>query len=426
MTHSRAIRQPLYWGWIVAVSGFFCLFVTYSFAEQVSGAFFLPMITDLGWSHGLYVTAGALGYLAAGIAALVVGPMLDRIGPRPIMIVGAVLIGVGFALCSTVTHFWQFLLYRGFLAQVGMTLCGGMVVNVTVSRWFTNRRAVVLSWVSAGASLGVLITPYAMIHAVDAVGWRNGWLILGAWGFCFTFPAALLMRRSPEDEGLHAHSEMSGGSDEAISYTRADAIRSPVFWRITVAFGCALAAFVAVLSHIVPLLSDLGFSRQSAAMLISANALGALVTKPAWGWIFHRFALPTIGQVVMIGIALDLAVLATLDQPHFTTALLVMIAFGALIGSLLPLSEAIWPTYFGRLHLGAVSSVSRPVNLVFVATALVGLGVYRDVAGSYGIGLLVFASTFVFAALALRLPPPSAPLRTAPGTAPLAGIGGEA
>lgn len=421
---SRIVRPEIHRRSIIAVAAFFCLFVTYSFAEQVSGAFFLPMITDLGWSHRLYVSAGAFGYLAAGIAAVIVGPLLDRVGPRPIMIVGSILIGVGFALSAMVTSFWEFLLYRGLLAQVGMTLCGGMVVNITVSRWFSDRRAVVLSWVSAGASLGVLITPFAMIHVVDWVGWRNGWLVLAAWGFAFTFPAALVMKKSPEEERGFVDDECVY-LDTAINYTRAEALRSSIFWRITAAFGCSLAAFVAVLSHIVPFLTDIGFSRSASAMLISANAIGALVTKPVWAWIFQRYTLPVIGQAVMLGIALDLAFLATLVGPNFVAAFGVMLTFGALIGSLLPLSEAIWPAYFGRRHLGAVSSVSRPFNLLFVALALIGLGAYRDISGSYHIGIFALALVFAITSFALQLPPPSALKRSTAKHDEPSPIGGE-
>src|SRR5690606_15498312 len=101
----------------------------------------------------------------------VVGGLIDRRGPRPLMLIGGVISGACLIGTSAVHELWQFYLVRGLGQTVGMALVGNLVVNVTIVRWFVVRRGMAVAVASLGISLGGVLVAPLMAWGIESVGW---------------------------------------------------------------------------------------------------------------------------------------------------------------------------------------------------------------------------------------------------------------
>ena len=145
---------------------------------------------------------------------------------------------------------------------------------------------------------GIVITPLTVFW-IDTLDWRTTWQLLAVGTAVIMYPVALMMRRAPEDHGLHPDgktaAQMAAGqgkaaqADFARSLTRAQALRTWTFYALVLAFGLFSINIVVVLLQAVPLLTDAGFSRNDAALGILVASVPALVSKPVWGWLIGPF-----------------------------------------------------------------------------------------------------------------------------------------
>ncbi len=123
------------------------------------------------------------------------------------MVAGVTVAAMAMFLISEVTALWQWV-----LSSVGAALMGPLVVNVTLSKWFVEKRGMAISLASMGVPLGVGIAPPLMTVFVDEFGWRAGWRVLAIAAWLLLYPVAMIMRRQPEDYGLHP----DGKSEEEV------------------------------------------------------------------------------------------------------------------------------------------------------------------------------------------------------------------
>jgi MFS transporter, OFA family, oxalate/formate antiporter len=165
--------------------------------------FLKPMTQDLHWTRSEFSAVQTVSTFVMGIVGFVIGAMIDRRGPRALMLVGGIVCGAALIATSRVEELWQFYLARGVAQTVGAAMLGSLVVNVTISKWFIARRGMAVAIASAGVSLGgVLMTPMVSI-VVDGWGWRDAWVALGFLVWMLIIPSAMVIRRAPEDYGLH-------------------------------------------------------------------------------------------------------------------------------------------------------------------------------------------------------------------------------
>ncbi|MEC8076041.1 MAG: MFS transporter, partial [Pseudomonadota bacterium] len=308
------------------------------------------------------------------------------------------------------------LLLNGVLVTIGCAMLGNLVVNVTLSKWFVERRGIVISIAAMGVSFGgVVLTPLST-WMIDVVGWREAWFWLGLGATLFTLPLALIMRRAPEDHGLYpdgySAEQIEQGMGErarlelAASFTRAQAVRTFSFYALVIAFGFFSINIFVLLIHTVPFLSDSGLSRNEAAFAMLVASVPAMVSKPVWGyWIDRSPAKPLAAiSAFVTGIALFLIVYATTSLG----VMWVYVAYGVLglgWGGMIPLQEVIWASFFGRKFLGSIRGAAMPFALTLSALAPWLVAIYRDSMGTYDGALLTVATLNVISGLLIFLAP---------------------
>jgi MFS family permease len=228
--------------------------------------------------------------------------------------------------------------------------------------------------------------------------------------FLLGIPAALMMRRQPEDMGLHPDGKSdediaSGGGAAAIadftnSFTRPEALRTRVLYLLVAAFGLSSLGMMTMIVLTIPYLTDSGFSRGVAALMVSVLAIPAAISKPVWGFMGDRWSerLSTSLSFAMNAGGLVLIISAALAH---TTAVLAVGYFivGWGIGGQIPLQETIWASYFGRRYIGAVRSAAMPFTMLISASGPLLVASYYDRVGSYSGAMYAVAGAWATAAV---------------------------
>jgi MFS family permease len=417
-----AVRPRIFYGWWIVGGAVVGYFVSVAAGVGSAGIFLRPIVDDLGWSVGAFTLAVTGTNVVSGLAGVVVGPLVDRHGARPLMLVGAVGLSASLLLISRVTEIWQFFLLQGLGVGLCTTLAGPLVLNITMSKWFVLRRGWAIALGSTGISFASMTVPLVLTRIVDRAGWRDGYVVLAVVALLVSLPVALLMRRQPEDYGQLPDGRARDGSgtsqqdrdtitlDRLNSYTRSEAVRTRALWLLTLSFGCFGGAAFALLIHGIPFVTDAGFTRGEAALAASVAGVANLMAKFLWGWTLARFPVRTLWGASFGGMIAGIATMLLASQLDVLPLMLAgFFVWGLGFGGGVPLGEFIWAKYFGRVHIGAVRSVGMPVGLVFGAAGPLAVSLLFDAAGTYTWAWVMLAAVNAAGAaavLASREPPP--------------------
>ena len=163
-----------------------------------------------------------------------------------------------------------------------------------------------------------------------------------------------------------------------------EAMRTRSFWLLVLGFGLNLTALSSVLVHAIPFATDAGFLRQTAALALTVNGLGNLISKAVWGYGLQRVQPRRLVLTAFSLAALGVGLMLQAAAIH-STALLFLGAFfyGFGFGGTIPLSEYLWATYFGRAHIGAIRGIGQPLMTLGPMVGPVLVGVWYDIAQRY-------------------------------------------
>jgi len=401
--------------------------------NYVFGAFQKPMTDELDWSASGYVAARTIGMALFALTGLLIGSYVDRQGGRRLMRVGALILGASMFGQSFVQELWQWWLLNGVILTSGAAMAGNLVVNVTIAKWFVERRGRASGIAAMGVSFaGISITPFAAF-LIDEVGWREAWQWLALGAVLVLIPVSFLMRRTPEDHGLYpdgkSAEEVAGGggaraaADYATSMTRAQALRTRSFYLIVSAFGFGVLSVGVILINAIPYMEDAGYPRTTGALMITVVSIPAMLTKPVWGFLIDHVDAKRMSMLGFVVSAISLVFVVVTVRAH--ADLLVYASFFALgigWGGLIPLQEVVWASFFGRRYLGAVRSAGMPFALLLSASGPLLTALYFDRVGNYDGALLAVAVCALVAAVLLSLA--SKPTRPDAGSEPAVAAGG--
>lgn len=414
--------RKIYYGWFILVGVILAQFMATSTGQMVSGVFLDPLVEALQIDVWQFAAAISIATALGGISMVFIGPLVDRIGPRRLMLAGAFFSAVGLTGLSLQNAFIFFFLFQAINRALGPNLYGGPVLNATVTKWFVVNRGWALAIGSMGVSLGGIIAPISMTAVVDNFGWRTGYVTMAGVVLLIIVPIAFIMRRQPEDVGLlpDGISRGSGAgaeraraavaSDDRQTHTRSQAIRTPGFWLLTLGYGLNAVALGSVSFYAIPFASSIGFTRLIGATGMTINGFGNLTAKGVWGYGLQKidprrlagaaFCTSATGVLLMV-LSSNLESVPVLWAGFFL--------YGLGFGGTIPISEFLWARYFGRRHIGAIRGVGRPLSLVFSLGAPVAIGRIFDVTGSYVGAFLILVCVYVVGAIVINVSRPPRP-----------------
>ena len=417
MGRAGIFLNRIYYGYYLIAAAFVAQFISIGTQNYVLSAFMAPMLDELGWSRFDFTVPRTIGQAVMAFVGFFVGAHVDRLGPRRFMLAGTCILGVSIYAHAFVQTVWGWWLVNGLALTTGAALLGNLVVNVTLAKWFVELRGSAVAWAAMGVSFaGVLITP-GITWGIDVVGWREAWKWLALFAVSSMVPVVLIMRRAPEDHGLHpdgkSDDQVASGQaqraadDFSRSMTRSQALRTTSFYALAFAFGLFTMGIGVMLLQTIPYVTDAGIPRVNAALMITVASIPAMLTKPVWGYFIDRMDAPrrlASLSAAITGIAIAVIVYGQ-SQSSLVWLYVGYTGLGMGWGGLIPLQEVIRAGYFGRRYLGSIRGVALPITMVMGASAPLLSSYYYDVVGNYNGAILVIAGLNIASAVMILLVP---------------------
>ena len=388
------------YGWVIVGAGALmgCVAIGALFSLAV---FLQPMSEATGWSRTGISSAMTLDFLAMGVAAFGWGALSDRFGPRIVVLSGALLLGLGLALASRATSLLEFQLLYGIVVGIAAGAVFAPMI-ATVTGWFDRHRSLAVSLVSAGMGVAPMtISPFAQ-WLISAHDWRTAMLTIAIGAWALLVPAALLVRRAPEDTASSAGMPSEGGK----GMTVAQALRSPQFIVLSLTFFCCCAAHSGPIFHTVSYALACGLPAMTAVTIYSVEGLAGLGGRILFGLLGDRFG---ARRVVVAGLMVQ-AVGAgsyyfTRDAGEFYA---VAILFGMAYGGVMPLYAVLAREYFPMRIMGTVFGGAAMVSSLGMALGPAVGGWIFDTFHGYGyLYIASFGMGLAAVAIALAFPTPS-------------------
>jgi MFS family permease len=287
--HSAENSSHIFYGFIIAIAGFFILFAAYG-VRFAYGVFFKPMASELQMNAATTSAAYSISFFMEGVFSLISGGLADRFGPRIVLSLSSVLVAAGYCLMPLVHSPWQLYLFYGIILGIGMGAMFVPLVSMT-ARWFNARRNLMTGLVSSGAGAGMLVIPSATAYLIDGYGWRTSFLIIGIAVSAIIFAAAQFMKRDPESAGTvpYGASEKSAANGSAAGgHSLPEALRSPQYWIVFVMSFWFSMFSMAYNVHVVPDAINAGMSPTLAAKILALTGALMLAGRIVLGTIADR------------------------------------------------------------------------------------------------------------------------------------------
>jgi MFS family permease len=367
--------------------------------------FFLPISQELGISRAATSLAFSLSRAQGAIEAPLVGYLIDRHGPRPIIVTAAFLAGVGYILLSWVNSYTGFMIV--YLGVICLAFVAGFVHSplVVANSWFIRQRARAMTVVSSAVPIGgALISPLLAL-GVASIGWRWAAFASGCIFLLICLPLSFQVKRSPESVGMRpdgdpatltADEEAHRANSDSGELTSAQAMRTLPFWLLVASMLARVTCYSTATVHFVPLMVWKGLSEGSAASLLGAFALINLVAHFVLGWIADRVNKPKLLAACHVLPALSLPPL--LLSSGYWPLWLFTIAFTLLDASF----PVIWATvgdFFGRRNFATTRGMMSFFYMWGSFAGPIMAGAIYDRTESYTSALWIMLGLLAFATL---------------------------
>ena len=390
-------RLPFYYGWVIIGIAF----VTIALGVSARTAFSLllpPLIDEFHWARGLASGAFAFGFLVSAVASPLVGHLMDRYGPRFVVLGGVCFTAAGLLLAPRIEQLWQLYATLGFLVGGGTNLIGFSVHSIFLPNWFLRRRGFAIGVAFSGAGVGALVVlPWLQEIILDA-GWRSACWAMGLLVFFVLGPLSFFVRREPQDVGLALDGQErttgSGVNTSALNvvdhvwantaWSVAKAMRTRRFWCVIVAYFCALFAWYAVQVHQTRYLVEIGFSPVTAAWALALVSACGMCGQICMGLLSDRIGREWAWGASCMGSAISCMALLALERTPALWLLYVMVISQGALGY--GVTSVMGPIVLEIFQGRAFGSIFGVVTIAVMAGGAAGpwvTGVIHDLTGSY-------------------------------------------
>jgi len=346
------------------------------------GQFFAPLSQTFGWGLATLSSAAALNMMVWGLFQPLMGRMIDRIGPKPVIAASAAVMGLAFLGSATLTTIWEFYLYYGILAAVGFAGCGAMANAVLVARWYVRDRAKMLARSAMGMNVGQLVFLPLAGWLIAGSGFRGAFLVLGMLMLVVIVPLVLLAaHNSPTELQQVPDGDALSTTTSLRSASLAQAMRDFNFWAATIGFvTCGYSLYLVVI-HVPRFAVDLGANLATGGTVLGLAAAASAISM----WVCGQLSVKVGRKKLLLGLylirALSLAFLATASEVWHLYAFALI--YGIASMPIIPLKTGFISDLFGTHAMGSILGAAWFLHQVLAATAVYLGGWLRVETGSY-------------------------------------------
>lgn len=397
-------RGRIFYGWVVVIDLLIILAIVmgtrYSF-----GVFFKSIESEFNLSRAVTSSVFAVYNVVCSVFAILGGWTQDRYGPRTIVLLMGLFMGLSLILTSRTDSAWQLFITYSLLLAIG-TGAGFTVVITTVSTWFVEKRGLALGIASSGDGLGTLAMAPIAMYLISGFGWRTSYIVMGVIGGLVLSSSSLLLRRSPGELGTLPDGAAVGAfrksdSTQPPSLTLSQALRTRNYWVLGMIWLLFAVCFSLVLTHIVPHLTDIGVSAASAAIVLALIGGISVIGRLTTGLVSDRIGRKMSAIICALLLAVTMMWIAW--SQYLWMFYLFAVAFGFAYGGFSTLVAALIGDTFGVRSLGAITgTLVFGFNLGAAVGPLIG-GLIFDARNDYLLAFLAAAAAMLVAALLVAL-----------------------
>ena len=384
--------------WVILAAAFVIVFMTIG-TRSTLGVFLKTIVQDLGWDRSTISMVIAVNIWLSGLLQPFIGYVMDRYGAKWLFTISTALFGCGVGLMSLTNTVGYLLGIYGIVLAVATAGASITLTNTLVAQWFpAHRRGFALGINNAGTALGQLALVYVSALLLQASGWRQSHIYLGAAIIVLTVPMALLVPRrlqlARQSGGTQARPRVSAPLE---TQRWSDALHSAPLWQINAGYFVCGMTISLYYTHLIPFATDRGFSIEAAAsafgLLSVCSAIGAMLSGTASDYL-GRKNIMALAYVVRAG-----AFFIILWWRH-ELALYVFAILGGVSWLATPTSvTALTGEVYGMRHLATLGGVSLLVHQLGGGASVWLAGWLYDTTGSYDISFTLAAFALLGAAL---------------------------
>jgi MFS family permease len=399
--------------WVI-LAGAFTTFTIGAGLMHSYTVFLIAFIEAFGWNRGETSIAYSVSQLVAGGTSPVVGTLVDRLGPRRLLLLGGGLLVLGLAGSALITQLWQIVVLYGVVMTFGANCLGLVVFVPLLSRRFVRRRGMAISIVQSANGFARAISAPVVQFAISGIGWRMTYVAEAVFMAALVLPLAAWFRNAeaPPPGQREPAGEAAPASPPVIAsrgWTLAEAMHTPHFWLLfAVYLFTGLGSFFVSL-HQLAFAVDRGFDKLYAAEVLGMGAFlaifGTIVTGTLSDYIGRELSAIMAYGFSIVGVVCALFI--TNSSQHLLLWLHACL-FGLTWGARGPAITAKTADLFPGAQLGAILGVITIGSGLGAALGSWGAGFIFDLSGSYELAFILSIAAYlcgVVAFWALRRPP---------------------
>jgi MFS family permease len=392
----------------VVVGTFFIVGITLYGIHLSFGVFFESIESAFNLDRAETSAVSSVNMLLAGVCAFLAGWALDRYGPRNVVLLMGLFIGLSLLLTSQTNSLWQLFITYSLLLAMG-TGAIYVVPMSAVSRWFDKKRGLALGITSSGAGLGIFIMAPFATYLISNFGWRTAYIVIGLIAWLIMIPLSRLLKRDPYEIGAlpdgvksdsHDMGEKEGGM-RLSGLSLPQVFRTRSFWLVILIWLLSASTMFLVMTHLVRHARDINFSPMEAAATLSLIGGISIAGRVLLATVSDRIgtkvtvifcALLQAGAMVWLIWAQDLRMLY-----------LFALVYGFAYGGMIPVTAALVSDTFG---LGRIGVILGLLEISFGIGAAIGPamgGLIFDARGSYSLAFLLGAVAMLVVTLLISL-----------------------
>ncbi|MFN2436125.1 MAG: MFS transporter [Desulfotignum sp.] len=337
------------------------------------GVFFNPLMEAFGWQRAAISGASSTAFFITGLFGMLVGRLNDRFGPRILMTIGAIFLGLGFSLTAGVSTLFQLYLTFGLIFGIGLSAVE-IIALTTVARWFALNRGKMTGLVKVGTGAGQLTIPVLASFLIAWVGFQNAFIIMGIVSAVLLIAISQLLYRDPDIYDAGSSGSISP-ADPAASISAIDtrpiqtvqpiqtagidfsmALKSPKLWLLCLSYLLTTFCLMSIMIHIVPYGRDMGISPHRAAGILATIGAISMAGRFACGMLIDRTGSKPIMVICFILLLTALLWLTRADTlwEMYAFAMVYGIAHGGFFTAISPMVAEL----FGIRSHGSVFSIA--------------------------------------------------------------------
>jgi MFS family permease len=319
------IHKRIYYGWIIVAIGLVSMAFWYGIRSSFA-VFYVALLEDFPWTRGESAGVQSMALMTYTILAPVVGGLIDRFGPRRVIVPGILILSSGLILCGSIETLTQFYIFYGIVAGTGVTCIALVSYAAILAHWFEKKRGLASGIAVSGMGLGTFLMVPLSQYFINLVGWRSTFVLMGILVTIILLPLNLFfLRHKPQELGLYPDgldrpavplgrevpaaptiverrsspppegdppvegwNPVNGNAIKTHDWTLKKALRTRSFWALVLFPFLAFTGLFIIHVHNVKFMVDHGIDKMTAAYIYAMIGIISSVFRIFWGWLSDR------------------------------------------------------------------------------------------------------------------------------------------